>query len=126
MRFNVELSELAEKQYDNILSYIANVLKNPQALESVMDDFDDTIVKLEKMADAFEYCKSKRLKGMGLHKIGFENHRYLLVYRVKGSQVIVEGIYHELQDYENTICIVKQEDSSEFSFYISTSSLITL
>ena len=40
---------------------------------------------------------------MGLHKIGFENHRYLLVYRVKGSQVIVEGIYHELQDYENTI-----------------------
>ena len=53
MQFNVELSELAEKQYDNILSYIANVLKNPQALESVMDDFDDTIVKLEKMADAF-------------------------------------------------------------------------
>lgn len=103
MQFNVELSELAEKQYDNILFYIANVLKNPQALESVMDDFDDTIVKLEKMADAFGYCKSKRLKGMGLHKIGFENHRYLLVYRVKGSQVIVEGIYHELQDYENTI-----------------------
>ena len=63
MQFNVELSELAEKQYDNILSYIANVLKNPQALESVMDDFDDTIVKLEKMADAFGYCKSKRLKG---------------------------------------------------------------
>ena len=31
MQFNVELSELAEKQYDNILSYISNVLKNPQA-----------------------------------------------------------------------------------------------
>ena len=27
MQFNVELSELAEKQYDNTLSYIANVLK---------------------------------------------------------------------------------------------------
>ena len=37
------------------MSYIAKVLKNPQALESVMDDFDDTIVKLEKMADAFGY-----------------------------------------------------------------------
>ena len=72
MQFNVELSELAEKQYDNILSYIANVLKNPQALESVMDDFDDTIVKLEKMADAFGYCKSKRLKGMNC-KIYQEN-----------------------------------------------------
>lgn len=27
MQFNVELSELAEKQYDIILSYISNVLK---------------------------------------------------------------------------------------------------
>ena len=38
MQFNVELSQLAEKQYDNILSYIANELKNLQALEDVMDD----------------------------------------------------------------------------------------
>ena len=35
MQFNVELSELAETQYDNILSYISNVLKNQQALENV-------------------------------------------------------------------------------------------
>lgn len=62
MQFNVELSELAEKQYDNILSYISNVLKNPQALENVMSDFDDIVGKLEKMADTFGFCKSKRLK----------------------------------------------------------------
>lgn len=48
MQFNVELSQLAEKQYDNILSYIANELKNLQALEDVMDDFDNTIGRLEK------------------------------------------------------------------------------
>ena len=69
MQFNVELSELAETQYDNILSYISNVLKNPQALENVINDFDDTIEKLENMADSFGYCNSKRLKEMGLHKI---------------------------------------------------------
>ena len=79
MQFNVELSELAEKQYDNILSYISNVLKNPQALES------------------------DRLRELGLRKIRFAKHRYLLVYRIAGSRVIIEGIYHELQDYENSI-----------------------
>ena len=62
MQFNVELSELAEQQYDEILSYIANKLKNPQALRNVMDDFDDTIEKLEKMADSFGYCNCDRLK----------------------------------------------------------------
>lgn len=103
MQFNVELSELAENQYDNILSYISNVLKNPQALENVIDDFDDTVGKLEKMADTFNYCKSDRLRELGLRKISLAKHRYLLVYRVTGSRVIIEGIYHELQDYENSI-----------------------
>ena len=103
MQFNVELSESAEKQYDNILSHISNVLKNPQALESIMDDFDDTIGTLERVADTLGFCKSKRLKEMGLRKIGFARHRYLLVYRIKGNQVIVECMYHELQDYENSM-----------------------
>ena len=103
MQFNVELSELAEQQYDEILSYIANTLKNPQALRNVMDDFDGTIEKLEKMADSFGYCNCDRLKEMGLHTINFAKHRYLFVYRVNTSQVIVEGMYHEMQDYENSI-----------------------
>lgn len=103
MHFDVELSELAEKQYDNILSYISKVLKNPQAVENVIDDFDDTIKKLENIADSFAFCKSKRLKEMGLHKISFAKHRYLFVYRIAEAKVIIEGMYHELHDYENSI-----------------------
>lgn len=55
------------------------------------------------MADTFGYCKSNRLKEMGLYRIRFAKHRYLFVYRIKGNRVIIEGIYHELQDYENSI-----------------------
>jgi hypothetical protein len=52
MQYNVRLSTLAEKQYDNILYYVANILKNPQAVKNIMDDFDDTITTLEKSADS--------------------------------------------------------------------------
>ena len=103
MQYNVSLSKLAEEQYDKILSYISNKLKNPQALMSVMDDYDTTISVLEKAAASFAFCKSNRLKEMGFHKINFDNHRYLFVYRIVGNEVIVEGMYHELQDYENAI-----------------------
>lgn len=103
MQFNVEFSELAERQYDSILGYIANKLKNPQALHNVMDDFDATVEKLERMADCFGYCKSERLRALGLHKINFAFHRYLFVYRIDGTRVIVEGVYHEMQDYEHSI-----------------------
>ena len=103
MQYSVEISELAEKQYDEILSYIANQLKNSQAVKNVIDDFDSTVNRLEKMADKFGFCKSERLKALGLHKIRFEKHRYLFVYRIDGQQVVIEGMYHELQDYENAI-----------------------
>ena len=68
-----------------------------------MQDFDDTIGSLEMRAESFGYCKSERLRKLGFHKIHFQRHRYLLVYRVKQDSVIVEGMYHELQDYENRI-----------------------
>lgn len=103
MSYKVELSELASMQYDKFLEYIYLVLKNPQAAGNLMWDFDDTINILEEQADHFRYCKSERLRKLGFHKIHLKKHRYLLVYRVKGDKVIVEGMYHELQDYKNTI-----------------------
>jgi len=103
MRFKVEVSDLAYGQYDNCLDYIYHTLKNPQAVDSLMQDFDVTIGILEQQADSFAYCRSERLKQLGFHKIHFQRHRYLLVYRIKQDKVIVEGMYHELQDYENAI-----------------------
>lgn len=103
MQYDVELSELAMEQYDKFLYYIYYTLKNPQAANSLMQDFDDTISILTEQADCFGYCRSEQLRKLGFHKIHFQKHRYLLVYRVKQSSVIVEGMYHELQDYENAI-----------------------
>lgn len=103
MQYNVYISDLACKQYDKFLDYIYRKFLSPQAAAGLMQDFDDTIGILEMQAGSFEYCKSERLKKMGFHKIHFQRHRYLLVYRVKQDSVIVEGMYHELQDYENSI-----------------------
>lgn len=103
MLYNVEISELAEEQYDNILDYLANEKKNPQAVNGVIDDFDYAVEQLERIPDTFGYCQDVRLREMGFHKLHFRSHKYLFVYRIKGSTVIIEGMYHELQDYENAI-----------------------
>ena len=69
MQFNVEISELAEEQYDNILDYLANVKKNPQAVNGVIDDFDYAVEQLENMADTSSciwccvfYCSSQDIE----------------------------------------------------------------
>lgn len=103
MQYKVEISDLAEQQYDKFLEYIYNVLMNPQAAASLMQDFDDTIKILEGHADSLGYCNSERLRKMEFHKVHLQRHKYLLVYRIKRKNVIVEGMYHELQDYENAI-----------------------
>ena len=53
MAFKVELSELASMQYDKSLAHIYLMLKNPQAADSLMQDFDDTVKMLEEQADCF-------------------------------------------------------------------------
>ena len=103
MQYKVQISDLANRQYDKFLNYIYNVLMNPQAAANLMQDFDDTIEILEGQAESLGYCNSERLRKLGLRKVHFQRHKYLLVYRVKQEKVIVEGMYHELQDYENVI-----------------------
>lgn len=103
MQYRIEISELAEKQYDNILNYLLNRKKNPQAISNVMEDFDYTVGQLKSKADVFGYCRDERLRAMGFRKLHFKSHRYLFVYRIQSDRVIIEGMYHELQDYENAI-----------------------
>ena len=67
------------------------------------DDFDTAVSTLEKMPTSFSYCQSDKLRNLGLRKLHFEKHRYLFVYRVIGNKIVIEGVYHELQDYENAI-----------------------
>jgi plasmid stabilization system protein ParE len=55
MEFNVVLSDLAQEQYDNILDYIYNTLRNPQATQSVMQDFDRTRELLKTQASSFQF-----------------------------------------------------------------------
>jgi plasmid stabilization system protein ParE len=43
MEYNVVISELAQEQYDNILDYICNTLQNPQAVKSIMQDYENSI-----------------------------------------------------------------------------------
>ncbi len=71
MRFNVEISEQAEEQYDNILYHISEEFKNPQALIAIMDDYDETLSVLENSADSFPLCENERLKSQGFHKMLF-------------------------------------------------------
>ena len=75
--------------------------KNLQAAENVLDDFEKTIQYLTKEAGAHKLCDHPRLRSFGYRRIRFLSHRYFMLYRIEKETVIIDRIFHELQDYEN-------------------------
>lgn len=103
MVYEVMISDKAQLQLDQFIFYILVELGNEQAARSVLEDAERTKTKLSRAAGSLRLCENARLRELGYRIIHFEHHRYLMVYRINRDKVYVEGIYHELQDYENYI-----------------------
>ena len=54
-------------------------------------------------AGSLKLCDNPRLESLGYHRINFQKHRYFMLYRIENGVVFVDDIFHELQDYENTM-----------------------
>ncbi len=62
----------------------------------------ETAERLPFMAGSLKLCDNLKLRDLGYYTIRFKRHRYFMLYKISGKQVYVIGIYHDLQDYENS------------------------
>ena len=103
MEYDIVLSVQAQTHFREIINYLIYELQNQQAAISVADDFDETIARLSHVAGSLKLCDDSVLRAKGYRTIRFRKHKYLMVYTVDGYRVYVEGIYHNLQDYEGIL-----------------------
>ncbi len=103
MEYDIALSVQAQTHFREIINYLIYELQNQQAAISVADDFDETIARLSHVAGSLKLCDDSVLRAKGYHTIRFRKHKYLMVYTVDGDRAYVEGIYHDLQDYEGIL-----------------------
>ena len=75
-------------------------LKNTQAATTILADAIETKKRLAVIADSLKICDDPLLAQYGYRKIRFVKHKFVMIYRIEGTQVIVDGMFHELQDYE--------------------------
>lgn len=101
MDYKIKLTEDAEQDLDRYLNYLLFVKKSEQAASYLLDDFEATLLSLLKVAVSLKLCDNPRLKELGYRRINFLSHRYFILYRVEDNIVIVDNIFHELQDFEN-------------------------
>lgn len=102
-KYKVVITRSARTQLAQILRYIRQDLMNEQAARSVKEDIEDTKIRLSQVAGSFKLCDDSELRAMGYRTIHLKRHRYFMLYKVVGDIVRVDGIYHDLQDYENSL-----------------------
>ncbi len=103
MVYNVIITNKAKHHLESYINYTLNKLKNPQAAQSIIIDAKATKKDLSIVAASLPYCSNEILANLGYKIIHFKKHRFMMVYRVIGCYAIVDGMFHELQDYESIL-----------------------
>ena len=101
MDYKIVVTKDAEADLDRFIKYLIFEKESIQAAQNVLDDYDATIESLKHVAGSLKLCDNPKLRELEYHRINFLNHRYFMLYRIVDDLVIVDMIFHELQDYEN-------------------------
>ncbi len=104
MEYKVVMTAEAERNLDSFVNYLLFEKMNSQAAANLLDDFEKTLKTLSLAAGSLSYCVNPRLKQHGYRRMNFLTHRYFILYRIVNETVIIDNIFHELQDYEGKLC----------------------
>lgn len=101
--YNLVVSELAHRDLDNIVSYIAVQLANPIAATKFLDEVEKCYGCLKSNPLMYERCYDALLEKEGYHKVTIKN--YVLVYKVEEAArtVIIHRFFYGAQDYVKLI-----------------------
>lgn len=101
MAYKVIITPPAKHRLDMYVEYTAVKLQNRQATKNILEDAKISKEKLSEVADSIKYCENPILAKYGYRKFRFLKHKFVMIYRIDTDKVIVDGMYHELQDYES-------------------------
>ena len=99
MAYKIILSDAADHDIDEILTYIAEKLANPQAAANLADELEKRYTDLENHPLMYGLSKNVRLAKMGYHR--FVVGSYVALYQVDEEQCIVtiSRIFYGKREY---------------------------
>ena len=103
MVYKVIIMPPAKRRLDMYVFYTVETLGNRQAAKAILADARDTTKRLSMTADSLKICNNPILAKYGYRKIRFAKHKFVMLYRIHDNTVIVDGMFHELQDYEGML-----------------------
>ena len=101
MAYKVVVTPPANHRLEMYVGYTIVKLKNPEAARSILKDAVKTKNRLADVADTLQICANPVLAKYEYRKMHFLKHDFVMIYRIDDNKVVVDGMYHELQDWES-------------------------
>jgi plasmid stabilization system protein ParE len=101
MACRVVIESAAAREYRQIVSYLADVLKSPSAARGFVDTFDEQVNLLREHPEMWPLSSCKELAHLGYRR--FRVGSYLVLYKVTADAVLIAHIVHQSQDYARLV-----------------------
>lgn len=101
MGCRVVLARAAERDRDETVEYMIDILGSRAAAAGFLDDLDALFANLERFPHMYPESAESRLARMGYRKAPIGG--YVALYRLRGDEVQVARIFHQRQDYARLV-----------------------
>lgn len=101
MGFRRVILREAQKEYRNIIEYLVDVLKSPQAAMDFMDEFEYQLGLVADNPQLHALSRMPELAARGYRPMLVKN--YVALYKVDGDLVVVAHVFHQSQDYARLV-----------------------
>ena len=105
MQYKLITTERAEELLDNIMNYIINKLKNPQAAGNLLAEIEHVYDNLVCNPEMYAYSEDLFMKSRGYRKAVIPHYDYVIIFRIDEviNTVYIMGYFHDLELYKNKI-----------------------
>ena len=93
--------ESAAREYEEIVSYLADVLGSPGAAAGFADEFDRQLSLVRSSPEMHALSRMPELAARGYRVMLVGS--YAALYKVDGDAVVVAHVFHQSQDYAKLV-----------------------
>ena len=103
MPYKILFTKNGRDTYNNCINYILFKFKDPFAAGNLNNDIETILSLLETNPTSYPICENPKLNRRNIRKIHLRKHKYKIFYHISNSNVIIDALIHDSQDFENNI-----------------------
>lgn len=106
MAYELIITEHAEELLDSIVSYLLFELDNKQAATHFFDEIEKIYERIRENPLQFPVCRDLYLASKQYREAVIPRMNYILVYSIQGQEVVILGVFYQLEAYQDKMNIL--------------------